>query len=108
MSGLPSLPQGHVYWVAGQGPVGVSHDWRGWLAKNGGGTITASAWSSPDPEMTVAPVGTLDDPAVGWTTAQVSGGTAGNQARLVEQITTSADQHPIRTITLHVIAHWPA
>jgi hypothetical protein len=108
MSTLAPLPNGHVYWVAGQGPVRIAHDWTAWLAANGGGTITASAWVSMDDEVDVDAAGTPNDPEDGWTSVAVSGGTAGNRARLREQITTSDDQHPIRTIHLHVVADIPA
>jgi hypothetical protein len=104
---LPVLPEGHIYWVAGASNLIVAHDWREWLAANGGGTIVSSAWSTPDPEMAVDAVGTPNVPADGWTITRVSGGNAGNRAKLVEQITTSDDQQPKATIHLHVLAHWP-
>lgn len=105
---LAPLPDGHKYWVAGSGPLRVVHDWRVWIAANDpGATIVASAWTTPDPEITLDPSGDVDEPDVGFTTTTVSGGTAGNRAKLVEVMTTSTGNHPKRTIHLHCVADIP-
>lgn len=102
---LPALADGHLWFVEGASGIIYAHDWRPWLTD--GELILASAWSSPDVEITVDATGVINNPAPGLTTTRVSGGVAGQRAKLIEVLTTSLGQHPIRTIYLHVIGNWP-